>query len=166
MTDVNPDIWTHYTLDHLGLSLDIFADQSFLTVRRDGALTTLIQDRGAVRLVLWAGPGETLESWRERLNVRGEAHFEPEVNAVICGREARSQTAIVTEGGAVGAFIDAQGIVGHMYQDVATRVHACVSFAHARQHVLVCWIVNEDARAARAADERRFFASVQCRVLS
>jgi len=104
VTDVNPYIWTHYTLDHLGLSLDIFADQSFLTVRRDGALTTLIQDQGVVRLIVWAGPGQTLESWRERLNVRNEAHFEEEEEAMICGKAARRQTATLTEGGAVGAF--------------------------------------------------------------
>lgn len=163
MTDVNPYIWTHYTLDHLGLSLDIFADQSFLTVRRDGALTTLIQDQGVVRLIVWAGPGQTLESWRERLNVRNEAHFEEEEEAMICGKAARRQTATLTEGGAVGAFTDAQGVVGHMYQQVSTWVHACVSFSHAGQQVLVCWVVNEDAHAARAADERRFLASVRCR---
>ena len=163
MTDITPQIWIHYKLDHLGLSLDVFADQPSLTVRRDGTLTTLIQEQDAVRLVLWAGPDQTLESWRERLDVRDEAHFESETNVMVCGKPARRQTATVTQGGAVGAFMDAQGVIGHVYQEASTRVHTCVSFSHAGQNVLLCWIVDKDAHSARAADEHRFFASVQCR---
>lgn len=163
MTGIDPDNWIHYNLDHLSLSLDIFADQSSLTVRRDGTLTTLIQEQGVVRLVLWAGPDQTLESLRERLNVRNEAQVESEVDVMVCGKAARRQSATVTQGGAVGAFMDAEGGIGHIYQEVSTRVHTCVSFSHAGQNVLLCWIVDKDAHSARAADEHRFFSSVQCR---
>jgi len=162
MTNEQPDIWTSYDLDHLSLSLDVFSDLLALTMRRDGALTSLIQEVGPVRLVLWAGPDQTLESWRERLNVRNEADFEAELVATVCGKVARKQTATVTETGAVGSFIDDDGTIGHIYQEASTRVHTCVSFTHAGQNILQCWIVDESVRSARAADESRFFASIRC----
>ena len=158
-----PDLWTGYDLDHLGLSLDVFTDLSALTVREDGALTSLIQEVGPVRLVMWAGPDQTLEAWRKRLDVRNKAHFEAELEVTVCGQVARKQTAIVTQVGAVGSFIEADGSIGHMYKEASTRVHVCVSFFHAERNVIQCWIVDKDIRSARSADESRFFASIRCR---
>jgi hypothetical protein len=163
MTNAKPDIWTSYDLDHLSLSLDVFNDLSALTVRRDGVLTSLIQEVGPVRLILWAGPDQTLEAWRKRLDVRNESHFEAEIAVKVCGQVARKQTAIVTQVGAVGSFVDADGTIGHMYKEASTRVHICVSFSHAGRDVLQCWIVDKDARSSRASDESRFFASIRCR---
>ncbi len=163
MTNAKPDIWTRYDLDHLNLSLDVFTDLSALTMRIDGALTSLIQEVGPVQLILWAGPDQTLESWRNRLDIRNEAHFEAELAATICGQVARKQIATVTQAGAVGSFVGADGTIGHMHQEASTRVHTCVSFSHAGQNVLQCWVVDKDARSTRAADEARFFASIRCR---
>ena len=95
MTKAKPDLWTSYDLDHL--SLDVFTDLSALTVRRDGALTSLIQEVGPVRLILWAGPDQTLKAWHKRLDVRNEAYFEAEPDVTVCGQVARKQTVIMTQ---------------------------------------------------------------------
>ena len=163
MTPNTPsDPWTTYDLAHLRLRLEVFSDLSALTLRKDGALTSLIQEIGPVRLTLWAGPDQTLENWRQRLDLRNEACFEAEIETTVCGRAARKQMATVSQAGAVGSVVDAEGGIGHIYEEASTRVHVCVSFSHAGQNILQCWTVDNDARAAHAADEARFFASMRC----
>ncbi len=163
MTATEPGKWIRYDLDDLGLSLEVFADLSALTIHRNKDLTSLVQEVGPVRLILWAGPDQTLAAWRKRLDLRNEAEFEAETDTRVCGCSARRQVATVTQAGAVGAFVAHDGSIGHLYGEASTRVHVCVSFAHAGQNILQCWVVDKDSRADRAADESRFFVSMRCR---
>ena len=162
MTNAKPNNWTSYRLDHLKLSLDVFSDLSALKLRRDDKLTSLIQEVGPVQLILWAGHDQTLESWQQRLDVRDEAHFEPEEHIMVCDQAARKQTAIVTQAGAMGSFVEGDGTIGHLYEEASKRVHVCVSFTHEGRSILQCWIIDEDARSAHIADESRFFESLRC----
>lgn len=163
MAETPTEHWRRYELAHLRLSIDVFDDLSALTTSIDDQLTSLVQEVGPVRIVLWAGLDQTLDSWRKRLNLHNEAHFEAETDAVVCGRPARKQVAIVNQAGAVGSFVDSDGTIGHIYGNDFALVHICTSFSHEGNNILQCWIIDKDLRAAHSADESRYFASVRCR---
>lgn len=163
MTEKDTATWMNFELDGIQLKLDVFADKSALTVRKDDSLTSLIQDFGSVRIILWAGPGQTLDAWRKRLDLRNEAQFEPETDVTVCGKPGRRQIATVVDAGAAGSFINSDGSIDHRYTEAITRMHVCVSFIHAGQSILQCWIVDKNKRSALAALESRFFTSLQCR---
>lgn len=81
---------------------------------------------------------------------------------MVCDQAARKQTAVVTQAGAVGSFIEVDGTIGHLYEEASTRIHVCVSFSHSGQNILQCWIVDEEARSTHIDDEARFFNSLRC----
>jgi len=154
--------WHYYELEELRIGLDVFADMSAFSLWKDGHLTSLIQDSGPVRITLWAGPGQTIESWRTRLNVREEAHFEEETDVLVCGKKGLRQVATVTEQEKRGTFIGQDGTIDHSYTNAIIRVHVCVGFSHMGQDILQCWMVGKDLRPELAQAEHRFFSSVRC----
>lgn len=154
--------WQYYELEELGIGLDVFADMSAFSLWKDGHLTALIQDLGAVRIALWAGPGQTIDSWRTRLNAREETRFEEETEVFVCGRKGLRQVATVTEQEKRGTFIGQDGTLDHSYTDAIVRVHVCVGFSHLEQDILQCWMVEKDHCSALAQAEFRFFSSLRC----
>jgi|GEM_PF-2823739 len=155
--------WAAHTIDELKLSLDVFADKSQLVRTQGDGFVTFIHSHDPARIVVWAGAGQTLPKWRERLSSRGKVTLDAETTVQVCGAPAHEQVARVPKApSATGLVTSGDGSVGHITQAFPATVHVAVGFSVAGKPVVMSWIIPADKRDAYAGDEARFFASVHC----
>jgi len=154
--------WTTHPLPEVDLTLDIFDDRSGLTVRTDGEVHALVQETGAIRLGIWAGPGQDLDRWRERLALR-QVSFGPVDDVEVCSATGRLQTAeVAAAAGAIGGWPQGDGTIEHRAAEFGAEHQAAMHFVHGGRSVLVTWAVPLGQREAWAAAEAHFFGGVRC----
>jgi len=142
--------------------LEVFQNLQLLSYREDGGTKSIIQSHDKIRIALWAGPGQDLATWRDRLQSIYQVSFGDEQSTTVCGRPARKQEAVVSSAGATGAVVGDSGVVGHVYQDATHETHVAVAFTQKNTEVVLSWAVPTSEREEYKPDEDRLFDSIVC----
>lgn len=120
----------------------------------------VISSRGPLLIGLWYGPGEDLARWRGGFEPDTDpgATFGRETKTRVCGRMARRLEAHTPS--RPPASVAMPG--GETSQQFPAKDSIAVELEHGGAPAVAYYVIESDQRAAYAADEERFFASIRC----
>ncbi len=178
--------WSTHTIDDLGVEIPQIEGLRLLELPMGGARSWQ-QHKKPIATAVWAGPGRTIEAWRERLSKGRDNTLGKASTMSVCGVQGiRQEASMKGHPVPVGNFAagkaqlkalvgrDAVGdkpsrprseyteVNGRRFWQLPDRTTVVLAFEHKGTPIVAAWTVEGNNREAFAAAEKHFFNLIRC----